>query len=279
MHHSVKVSDDTALHYVEAGTGRPLLLIPGWSQSAAEFVHQIDDLGRVARVIAIDMRGHGESEKPENGYRVQRLAKDLYDVICRLGLEEPDALGHSMGCSVIWAYLSMFGNERPLGRLILGDQAPATVAQPDWDAQTIADAGCAFADFQVLAKFENRVVATTDAAGTVDVIRGMFTSSISEKNLAWIAAENIKLPRHHAAELHHDHVSLDWRSEIPTIRNRTLVIGGESSIFSARSQHWIGEQIPGARVEIFSTAEGGAHFMFFENPGKFNALVRDFLAQ
>ena len=155
-HKTVAVSDGTALHYIETGEGRPLLLVPGWSQSAAEFVHQIDAFAKFARVFAIDMRGHGESAKPKNGYRVQRLAKDLYDVIVRLGLEEPDVLGHSMGSSVIWAYLSMFGDERPLGRLIIADQAPATVAQPDWDAQTIADAGSAFADFGVLATFEGQ---------------------------------------------------------------------------------------------------------------------------
>ena len=277
-HKTVAVSDGTALHYIETGDGRPLLLVPGWSQSAAEFVHQIDAFAKFARVFAIDMRGHGESAKPKNGYRVQRLAKDLYDVIVRLGLEEPDVLGHSMGSSVIWAYLSMFGDERPLGRLIIADQAPATVAQPDWDARTIADAGSAFADFGVLATFEKSVVATTDAEGTREIIRGMFTTAISEADLLWIAAENLKLPRRHAAELHHDHVSLDWRSEIPAIRNRTLVIGGDISIFSARSQQWIAEQIPGARVEIFSAADKGAHFMFFENPEKFNALVGDFLA-
>jgi len=277
-HNSVKVSDNTALHYVEIGEGRQLLLVPGWSQSAAEFGRQIDEFSKIAKVIAIDMRGHGESEKPASGYRIQRLAKDLYDVIGRLGLEQPDVLGHSMGCSIIWSYLSMFGDERPLGRLIMVDQAPAVVAQPGWDDETKATAGCLFPDFKALAQFEGRVVAATDAAATKELIRGMFTSSISEDDLGWIASENIKLPRPYAAELHHDHVSLDWRREIGTIRNRTLVIGGDISIFSARSQRWIAEQIPSARVEIFSEADKGSHFMFFENANKFNGIVRDFLA-
>ncbi len=255
-----------------------MLLVPGWSQSAAEFVHQIDEFSKFARVLAIDMRGHGESEKPESGYRIQRLAKDLYDVIGQLGLEQPDVLGHSMGCAIIWSYLSMFGDERPLGRLIMADQAPATVAQPGWDDETKADAGCLFPNFEVLAEFEGSVVVARDAAATKALIRGMFTSSIREDDLDWIASENIKLPRRYAAELHHDHVSLDWRREIRTIRNQTLVVGGDVSIFSARSQRWIAEQIPGARVEIFSKAEKGAHFMFFENAGKFNGIVRDFLS-
>jgi non-heme chloroperoxidase len=278
-HKSVKVSDNTDLHYVETGEGKPLLLVPGWSQSAAEFVHQIDDFSKFAKVFAIDMRGHGESGKPASGYRIQRLAKDLYDVIVRLGLEQPDVLGHSMGTSIIWSYLSMFGNERPLGRLVMVDQAPAVVAQPGWDDETRADAGSLFADFEALAKFEAGVVAASDAAATKALVRGMFTSSVSEDDLDWIASENIKLPRLYAAELHHDHVSLDWRSEIGTISNRTLVIGGDVSIFSAQSQRWIAAKIPGARIEIFGAADKGSHFMFFENAAKFNGLVQDFLAE
>ncbi|WP_054312483.1 alpha/beta hydrolase [Mesorhizobium sp. 1M-11] len=279
MHHkTARVSDNTSLHYIEAGEGNPLILVPGWSQTAAEFGRQIDAFSKFARVIAIDMRGHGESEKATVGYRIQRLAKDLLDVIGQLGLDRPDVLGHSMGCSIIWSYLSMFGDERPLGRLVLVDQAPAVVAQPGWDEQARAEAGCLLPDFEALAQFESGVLAATDATATKEIIRGMFTSSVSEDDLAWVAAENIKLPRHYAAELLHDHCSLDWRSQIKTIRNNTLVIGGDLSIFPARSQSWVAEQIPGARLEICSEADKGSHFMFFENPDKFNALVRDFLA-
>ncbi|MEJ1938495.1 alpha/beta hydrolase, partial [Nostoc sp. NIES-2111] len=64
-----------------------------------------------------------------------------------------------------------------------------------------------------------------------------------------------------------------------TLRNPTLVVGGETSIFSAQSQRWIASRIPGAEVDIFPASEGGGHFMFFENPRRFNALVSGFLAR
>ena len=53
-------SDGVKLHYLEAGKGQPLVMIPGWSQSAAQFKHQLSGLSDKYRVIAIDMRGHGE---------------------------------------------------------------------------------------------------------------------------------------------------------------------------------------------------------------------------
>ncbi len=57
-------NDGARIHYMEAGTGKPLVLIPGWSQTAAQFKHQLEGLSDRYHVIALDMRGHGESDKP-----------------------------------------------------------------------------------------------------------------------------------------------------------------------------------------------------------------------
>jgi len=70
----------------------------------------------------------------------------------------------------------------------------------------------------------------------------------------------------------------DWRDVIERIKLPTLVIGGENSIFTSASQRWIASVIPGAEIEIFSTPEGGSHFMFIENPSRFNSSVLSFLA-
>jgi len=67
----------------------------------------------------------------------------------------------------------------------------------------------------------------------------------------------------------------DWRDMLPTIDIPALIVGGKTSLVGWRSQQWIGTQIPNSRVEIFEEAEGGNHFMFMENPEKFNRLVRE----
>jgi len=65
---------------------------------------------------------------------------------------------------------------------------------------------------------------------------------------------------------------------IPTLELPTLVFGGElASIFPPQAAAWIAAQIPGAELSIFTAAEGGSHFMFWENPEKFNAVLRRFL--
>ena len=100
------------LNLLEAGSGAPLLLIPGWSQTAAMFRHQLDGLSDRYRVMALDLRGHGESDKPTHGYRVSRLACDLHEVLEALGLDSLAVLGHSMGNAVLWSHFELFGRDR-----------------------------------------------------------------------------------------------------------------------------------------------------------------------
>jgi non-heme chloroperoxidase len=272
----IGISGGISLHYLEAGSGAPLVMIPGWSQSAAEFGRNIEALAAHRRVIALDMRGHGESDKPPGGYRIQRLAKDLSEALVALKLDHVDLLGHSMGSSIIWSYLDLFGPDR-LGKLVLVDEAPMVAPLPGWSEAEKADYGCFLPDVQSVAGFADAVRAAGSVEGTLGIIRGMFTSGVPEADLRWIAAENLKLPRAHAADLVFDHCLNDWRETIRSIRLPSLVVGGEASIFPARSQQWIAEQNPNARASIYSAHDKGSHFMFYENPARFNAEVISFL--
>jgi hypothetical protein len=71
----VTTSDGVNLHYLEAGSGKTILMIPGWSQTAEQFKYQLSGLSDRYRVIAVDIRGHGESDKPEFGYKISRLGQ------------------------------------------------------------------------------------------------------------------------------------------------------------------------------------------------------------
>ena len=93
---SVTTNDGITLRYEEAGSGKPLVCIPGWSQTAAQFKYQLSGLSDRYRVIAVDMRGHGESDKPDNGYTIQRLAKDVQDLLVARNLTNVTLMGHSM---------------------------------------------------------------------------------------------------------------------------------------------------------------------------------------
>lgn len=273
----IELPGGAVLHAIEAGSGQPLIMIPGWSQSAAEYGRNIEDLAKTRRVIALDMRSHGDSPSATGGHRIQRLAKDLHETIAVLGLKDADLLGHSMGSSIIWSYLDLFGTES-LRRLVIVDQAPMVAALPGWDEATKKRFGCLLPDVQSVAGFADAVRATDSADGTMAILKGMFTAALPEADLRWIAAENLKMPRGAAADLLFDHCLNDWRDVIAATRLPTLVVGGRKSIFSPESQEWIASVNPNARASIYEESEGGSHFMFFENPQRFNAEVSAFLS-
>ena len=267
-------NDGTRLHYIEAGSGKPLVMIPGWSQTAAQFRAQLAGLSDRYRVIAIDMRGHGESDKPDHGYRIQRLSADVHEFLVANGLTNVTLAGHSMGCSVIWGYWELYGKDR-LAKLILIDQMPMITANPIWSEQEKIDAG-AILDKDSLYSVTNSLAGPDGVKTTEGFITGMFNKDYSREELAWVIKQNLKMPREYAARLLFDHATNDWRDVIPRINVPTLVVGGKASLVGWRSQVWIGSQIPGSRTEIFEENEGGNHFMFMENPEKFNRIVKEF---
>jgi non-heme chloroperoxidase len=274
-HGTFTTSDGVGLNYVERGTGSPLLLLHGWSQTSEQFSHQLSALSDTHAVIAYDHRGHGSSDRPDHGYRIHRLAADLHEFILGRELRNLAILGHSMGCSVIWAYLELFGPER-LSRLILVDEPPCLTLNEQWSADTRAATGALFTPDGAMSLCNSLA---NDADGTVSdgLMRSMLTPQCPEDVLTWMMACNRRMNRHHAAELMRNHANLDWRDVISRIRLPALVIGAHASLAPATCMPWIASQIPGSRLEMFAAEEGGSHFMFVENPRKFNRLVLDFL--
>jgi pimeloyl-ACP methyl ester carboxylesterase len=96
-HHFVDVSDGGRIHVVERGQGPPLVLLHGIMLSSALWVHQLRDLAEHHRVIAIDLRGHGQSLPGSTGSGIQTLAADVAAVFDALAIEHAVVVGHSMG--------------------------------------------------------------------------------------------------------------------------------------------------------------------------------------
>lgn len=268
-------NDGVKLSYVEAGSGKPLVMVPGWSQSAAEFKNQISGLSNRYRVIAIDLRGHGESAKPDHGYHIERLSADIHEFLVGNNLNDVALLGHSMGTSIIWGYWQQYGPDR-VSKLILDDQMPMITSNPEWSEQEKQDAGSVF-DCASMYKTVNGLAGPGGVKLTRKMITGMFTKRFPRQELDWVIQENLKMPRIYASRLLLNHSMNDWRFLIPRINIPTLVIGGKLSIVPWKSQVWVAHQIKGARLEIFEANEGGSHFTFLENPTKFNRIVTEFV--
>src|SRR4051812_14390433 len=93
------------LHYVEAGEGPLVVLLHGFPEFWWSWRHQIPALAAAGfRVVAVDMRGYAESEKPPRwqDYRMELLAADVAALIGELGEERAHVVGHDWGAAVAW---------------------------------------------------------------------------------------------------------------------------------------------------------------------------------
>jgi pimeloyl-ACP methyl ester carboxylesterase len=98
----VKLSTGIAMKYVEAGNpnGPAVLLIHGYTDSSFSYSRVIPLLDERYRILAIDQRGHGETDKPENGYEMRDFAADAAAFLDAMGIKSATIVGHSMGSFV-----------------------------------------------------------------------------------------------------------------------------------------------------------------------------------
>ncbi|MTH96863.1 alpha/beta fold hydrolase [Roseibium sp. RKSG952] len=269
--------DGVSLSFLTGGRGRDLLMLGGWSQAATLFTGQFEAFAQSHRIVALDNRGHGESAKPGDGYRIQRLAKDLFDVIVYLGLHDFDLVAHSLSVSMTWAYLDMFGPERPPRRLVLIDEPAALLARPDWPDTEAAQAGAVIPSLEAMSGLLEAVRNTRTVDDHLAIVGGMFSERINIADRTALATENLKLPREYAARLIENNVLQDWRPLLPNIHQTSLIFAGEASIHPLESQAYVAKSMPNAQLEVIPAAMGGSHFLMYENPDLFNRKALAFL--
>jgi pimeloyl-ACP methyl ester carboxylesterase len=111
------------LHYTRGGTGKiPLLLLHGITDDGLCWLPLAEALAERCDVIMLDVRGHGKSDAPADGYRYDGMAEEVAQVIRALELHKPVVLGHSMG-GIIALALAGLHPDLP-GSIILEDAPP-----------------------------------------------------------------------------------------------------------------------------------------------------------
>lgn len=114
--HRIAGGGGVGLHVLETGNlgGRAILFIHGFSQCSLVWTRQLhSDLGDDYRLVAMDMRGHGLSDKPSDGYGDTKLwAGDVHAVIEKIGLEQPVLCGWSYGSLITLDYIRHYGEDQ-----------------------------------------------------------------------------------------------------------------------------------------------------------------------
>lgn len=272
-------SDGVRLSYWEAGSGQPLVFIPGWSANGAEFVNVLYLLSQHYHVYVLDPRNQGLSQQVDYGVRIARYSMDLKELGDHLGLRAANYVGWSMGASVLWGYIDLFGSQG-IRKVAFVDEPVSIYSHADWSEQERLDAG------GMTSSVERMVASFTQGAPTNQLVvdmkvieRAMAKDSPYFVNSEAFAAAVIKTNPDYTAKMLFDHATNDWRDVIRyKIRVPTAIFSGEYSN-NLPSQRWMASVIPQARLYAYTQAEQGDHFLMFKNPFKFTQDLREFLEQ
>jgi non-heme chloroperoxidase len=274
---SFTTSDGVKLAYWEAGKGKPLIFIPGWSANGAEYINVLYLLSKTHHVYVLDPRNQGLSERTERGARIARFSADLKEFGDHLGVRKADYAGWSMGAAILWGYIDLFGT-KGINKLVLIDEPPSIYSHADWSEKERLDAG------GMTSSPERMVEAFTTGKPVSSLIvnsqafgRFMLRDSPYFQNSEAFAEAAVKNDMGAMKRVLFDHAMNDWRDVIRRkIDVPTAIFTGVYSD-SLQGQRWIQSVIPGSELHVYKAEEQGDHFLAFKNPVKFTTELRTFL--
>ncbi len=266
----IVTDDGVGLEVEDRGRGPALVLVHGFGGAKEDFADHVEVLARDHRVIAFDLRGHGESDGPDDEarYSLDRFARDLENVVDALDLPTIRLLGHSMGGMVVRRFVS--ARPERVEALVLMDTSPGPV--PGMDAELI-DLGVQIAKEQGMDELK-RVMDAFSPLGTPAYERTLierpgYREFNDRKWETLSAAMYTKM----LVEVRDQPDELDALRAVtcPTL----VIVGVQDKPFAAVSEAMAGA-IAGARCEVIPDA---GHSPQFENPGIWLATLQGFLAE
>ncbi|WP_165244463.1 alpha/beta fold hydrolase [Paludisphaera soli] len=252
------------LAFTDEGAGPVVVLLHGFPLSRTMWSAQIGELSRSFRVIAPDLRGHGESPAPDAVYTMEQMAEDVVELLDGLGVTEPVVVGGlSMGGYVALA-LALKHPGRIRG-LILADtraaaDSPEAARQREETAGAVLRAG--HAGVLVEAMLPKLFAASTirERPAVVAPMRAAMEAT-SASGVAGALRGMAGRP--------------DRREELKSIAAPTLVAVGDQDVVSPPDEaKAIAEALPNARLAVIP---GAGHLAPYENPEAFNAAALEFL--
>lgn len=248
--------DTTKIHYVSEGKGKDaIVLVHGWTCNLTNWRDQIPELSKRARVLALDLPGHGLSDKPQVKYDMDLFAAAIDAVMKDAGVERAVLVGHSMGTPVVRQFYRKYpqktlaivivdGGLRPFGTKEQREQFMAPLRGPKYKdagvqmfsgmAATLPDADKERIKSSFLATPQHVIVSAMD--------------SMAEESL--YATDKINVP--------------------------VLAILAKSPLWQADTEQFLRSLAPDLDYHMW---DGVSHFLFMDKPKEFNAAVIAFVDQ
>jgi non-heme chloroperoxidase len=257
---AIEVRNGVRLQYVEQGdrSGVPMLLLHGLADSWRSFEPVLPHLPPSIRAFALTQRGHGDSDRPDTGYRTRDFAADAAAFADAAGLGPAIIVGHSMGTANALRCAIDFP-ERTLG-VVLGGSGASYGRNPGLvELRESAIAG---------------LTDPIDRAFVREFQEGTVVRPVPEAFLATVIAESLKVPARVWRAALEGLMEDDFVSELDRVKAPTLIAWGERDGLVPRAdQDALLAGIRGSRLVVY---EGTGHGLHWEAPERFAADLTAF---
>ncbi|MEV6640420.1 alpha/beta hydrolase [Amycolatopsis sp. NPDC051371] len=244
--------NDTRLYYEDAGTGPALLLLHGWGASGRVWQSSLPDLVRDHRVITLDWRGCGRSDRPLDGNTIAGVTADLVAVIETLGIT-PTVVGSSLG--------GVFATELALARPELVEHVVAVDSPGYWPSTGM---------LETVRELREKLV--DDRFGTVaGWVPGWFGPKASPGLIDWTVRQLLDSGVYIDA-LFTEITTYDPRPRLKDLKVPITYLHGEvDTQIPLEVPRACAAETPGARVHVLA---GCGHIPHQEDPRAFTAALR-----
>lgn len=258
---TVALANGITLSYAAQGdaSGPVLVLLPGPTDSWRSYESVLAHLPAVVRVVAVSQRGHGDSDKPACGYRVEDLAADVVALLDSLAVERAVFAGHSGSCLVA-RRVAIDHPDRVAGLVL--EASPTTLR---------GDAVLAHFVTSIVSKLRDPISPTFARSFVADTS----TDELAPDVLDQLARELLKVPARVWKEVFADLLEYDDVEELAGITAPALLIWGDADGLVGRDmQTTLAARIRGAELLVYP---GVGHTPRWENPSRFAADVAAFV--
>jgi 3-oxoadipate enol-lactonase len=257
--------NDIEIHYRDRGEGHPVFLIHGFTGNLRTWALQAPVLTQDYRMVSIDQRGHGHSEKPTRpeDYSLELMAEDAFGLLQHLGIDQFYLIGHSMGGMV--AQHLVLAHPEPVQALVLMDTAAEVTRgmhTPE-RARLVEIAGTEGMEavFEEQLRTNPMVDQISSQPALLETWREHFLLTSREAYLYCAQAMAQREP---------------LLARLGSIVTPTLIICGENDDTFLEPSRQMHERIPASELEIIA---GAGHTPQIEKAAEFNHVLTRFLSR
>jgi pimeloyl-ACP methyl ester carboxylesterase len=250
------------LYYEDFGSGKCILFVHGFSMSHEIWSYQVAALADKARIVAIDLRGHGNSDKPDSSYNHDEFALDVLKIMQNLRLKDVNLVGWSLGGSIALRYMRNHGDR--VKKLVLVGTGPRFYKAKDYPYGADPATG----------KEQAQRWLSDLPGATTEFCRRLVKDELPPSTLDWLVQMTLDAPLLVKMRISSHRGKSDHRPMLGSIKIPTVVFHGRYDSFTAiGGAKYTARKIPNAKLEVFETG----HSPMIEAKDDFNHRLARFL--